>query len=143
MRTSEEFQEHENRSIVFFDGVCNFCNGTVDWVWKKNKIQNLYFSSLQSDFAQNFLSSKGITDVDMSTIYYYHQKGFKKKSKAVFSIMRQFRGGYRVLGAGLSILPALITDFFYDLVARNRYKIAGRRDSCRVPTTQERARFIE
>ena len=129
--------------ILFFDGVCNFCNSTVDWVWKRNKKQNLKFSSLQSEFAQDFLKQNNLETFDFSTLYFSQGGKIYKRSQAVFRIMRHFSGGWRILGSFLSIFPTFLTDPFYKLIANNRYKLYGKRDTCRLPTPEERDRFLE
>ena len=139
----EEADKYQKESIVFFDGICNFCNATVDWTWRRNKKENILYSSLQSDFATTFLGGKGIDLSDFSTMYFYQNGRLYKRSKAVFRMMTQFSGGFKILGHILSIIPASIADFFYNLIARNRYRIAGKRETCRLPTPEEKLRFLE
>ncbi|MBT8218936.1 MAG: DUF393 domain-containing protein [Bacteroidia bacterium] len=129
--------------IIFFDGVCNFCNATVDWIWKRNRKQNLFFSSLQSNFAQQFLLDQGIQNPDLSTIYFFDGNRLFNRSKAVLSIMRHFGFGYQLLSSMLNIFPAFIGDFVYDQIAQRRYNISGKRSTCRIPSQEERSRFFE
>ena len=82
----------ENKKIVFFDGVCNFCNSTVDFIWKNNKKRNLYYASLQSDFSKDKLLNNGIKDFDLKTIYYSDGKKVFEKSHAVFIILKSLDG---------------------------------------------------
>lgn len=139
----EELSKHHNKKIVFFDGVCNFCNGTVDWIWKYNNDENLYFSSLQSDFASMFLGNFNIKNIELNTIYFYDNGKVKERSKAVLSIMTYLKNPWKWIGSFLLIIPSFFSDFFYTIMAKVRYKIAGKRDTCRLPTKEERSRFLE
>ena len=62
---------HKTYDIVFFDGVCNFCNSTVDLIYSKNKKRNIFYSSLQSEFAKEFLGQHGINSTDLDTVIFY------------------------------------------------------------------------
>lgn len=135
--------EYISSSIVFFDGVCNFCNATVDWIWKRNKKENLYFSPLQSNFARKFLKENDIPDIDFRTIYFYDKGTLYARSKAVLRIMTNCNGIIKFTGILLNIVPAFIRDFFYNIIARNRHRILGRRDTCRIPTENEDKQFLE
>ena len=135
--------EAESRNIVFFDGHCNFCNGTVDWVWKRNRDEDLYFSSLQSDFAGEFLRKKGIDHLDLNTIYFHQEGQLYQKSSAVLRIMLHFNTLYRALARISLVIPGGFRDSIYMFIAKRRYRIAGQRETCRIPTPTERARFID
>ena len=140
---NRDLQEGSHKEIVFFDGVCNFCNSTVDLIWKKNKRENLFFSSLQSDFAQSFLKEKGIKSLDLHSIYFFEKGTIFKKSRAGLRIMTHFNGFYRVMAYILMIIPTFIADPVYSLIAKNRYKLSGQRDQCRIPGPEEKSRFLE
>ena len=133
----------ENKKIVFFDGVCNFCNSTVDFIWKNNKKRNLYYASLQSDFSKDKLLNSGIKDFDLKTIYYSDGKKVFEKSHAVFIILKSLNGVYPILGKIGLLLPRYISDFFYDIIAKNRYKWFGKFDYCKVPSSKWKEKFIE
>ena len=129
-------------SVILFDGVCNLCNRTVDFVLKNNYKQNLYFTSLQSPFGRQFLNDFDIPLHELNTLYYYHDDHLYNKSTAVLKILKELKGLYPLLSVFL-IVPTFIRDFFYDLLARSRYRIFGKRDSCRVPTEEEKPFFID
>ena len=133
----------ENFKIVFFDGVCNFCNGTVDFIWKKNKKRNLYYASLQSEFAKENLLNSGVRDVNLKTIYYKEGQKVYKKSQAVLRILKNLDGIYPLLANVALIIPKVISDYFYDIIARNRYSIMGKADSCRIPSKDEQEYFLD
>ena len=133
----------QNRKIVFFDGVCNFCNFNVDFIWRNNKKRNLFYTSLQSNFAKEKLLSSGIYDVNLRTIYFFDGSKFYDKSQAVFMIFKNLDGYfYPLLSKVNIIIPLFITNFFYDIISKNRYSIMGKRDSCRIPNKEEGAFFI-
>ena len=132
----------ENKKIVFFDGVCKFCNSTVDFIWNNNKKRNLYYASLQSDFSKDKLLNSGIKDFDLKTIYYSDGKKVFEKSHAVFIILKSLDGVYPILGKIGLLLPRYISDFFYDIIAKNRYKIMGKQETCRIPNKEEEEYFL-
>ena len=133
----------ENSKIVFFDGVCNFCNATVDFVWKHNKRRSLYYASLQSDIAKEKLLKRGVNDIKLRTIYYDDGHSVYQKSQAIFMILKNLDGiFYPLLGKIALIIPRIISDYLYDIISKNRYRIMGKRDSCRIPSIEEEEYFL-
>ena len=130
----------DERKIVFFDGVCNFCNGSVDFIWRNNPTRNIYYCPLQSEFAQKFLMQFD-EEIKLNTIYFYKEGKIYKKSKAVFLICFELKVPYRLLGR-LLIRFTWFGDIAYDLIAKNRYKILGKKDSCRLPSKDEERYFL-
>jgi predicted DCC family thiol-disulfide oxidoreductase YuxK len=125
--------------IVFFDGYCGLCNGFVDFMMKADKQALFKFSPLQSEYAKANLSPADVEDLK-SVVVLIDGKTYRKAEgvlKAVSSL-----GGIWKLSLGLGILPSSILNLGYNLVAENRYKIFGKSDTCRLPTPEERARFI-
>jgi len=134
----------ENRKIVFFDGVCNFCNFTVDFIWKHNKKRNLFYASLQSDFAKEKLLKRGVDNMTLQTIYYYDGYRVYEKSQAVFMILTSLDGIFYPLLAKIAlIIPRIIPDYLYDIISKNRYRIMGKRDSCRIPSIEDEEFFLD
>ena len=134
----------QNNKIVFFDGVCNFCNSTVDFIWRNNKKRNLYYASLQSDIAKEKLLRRGVDDMTIRTIYYYDGYRVYDKSQAAFMILTNLDGVFYPLLAKIAlIIPRIIADYFYDIISRNRYKIMGKRNSCRIPSIEETKYFLD
>ena len=80
----------KNKKIVFFDGVCNFCNKSVNFIWIRNSKRNIYYASLQSRFAKNRLFKLGV-DLKLDTIYFYDGNKLLKKSRAVFKILEDLK----------------------------------------------------
>ena len=134
----------KNSKIVFFDGVCNFCNATVDFIWRHNKKRNLYYASLQSDVSKEKLLRRGVDDMTLRTIYYYDGHKIYEKSQAVFMILTNLDGIFYPLLAKIAlIIPRTISDYFYEIISKNRYSIMGKRDSCRIPSTEEDEFFLD
>ena len=145
-KTQAEFnyKDYLNKQIVFFDGVCNFCNKTVDLIWKNNPERTIYYSSLQSEFAAQFLNHFGIANTDLDTFYFFDGQNIYDRSKAVgYVLVRLNRNLYRILGKLILNTPKFLADFLYQLFARNRYWLTGKSDTCRVPTEKESAYFLE
>lgn len=127
------------QKIVFFDGVCGLCNGFVDFVMKYDSRQNFMFSPLQSDFAKANLPPEYVNDL-RTMIVQIDGKTFKK-SHAVFSVLKDLGLPWSILSL-LQIFPNSILNFGYDFVATNRYRLFGKKASCRLPTPEQRQRFI-
>lgn len=138
----------ENGPILFFDGVCTLCNASVDFIIRHDKKSAFRFASLQSEFAQNELKKAGFynetnvfSENSMNTVVLLADGNVFKKSDAALEIARRL-GGFWSVFYFFKILPRPVRDFFYDLVARNRYRFFGKKETCRLPTSAERARFL-
>jgi predicted DCC family thiol-disulfide oxidoreductase YuxK len=126
--------------VIFFDGVCGLCNGFVDFIMKIDKNTQFKFSPLQSGYASQKLPSHYTQN--MSSVVYMDQKGqIFSKSEAVIRIMKDMGGIWNIAIAG-KILPDFLLNKAYDFVAENRYKVFGKKETCRLPTSEERARFV-
>jgi predicted DCC family thiol-disulfide oxidoreductase YuxK len=128
-----------SQNIIFFDGVCGLCNGFVDFVIARDKNNFFYFSPLQSDFAQKNLPAEFVND--LKTIVVRVDGQVYKKSRAVLKVTHLLGGLWKILTLA-NILPTSLLDFFYDLIATNRYKLFGKKETCRLPTPEERIRFL-
>lgn len=130
------------KNIVFFDGECNFCNSTVDFIWNHNRARDIYYSSLQSDFARSYLTEKGVESIDLDTIYFSLDGTIYNKTKAFIKILNHLSPRYKFLGGILYCTPIFFSNIVYDFIAGNRYRILGKKESCRIPTAEERNYFI-
>lgn len=130
-----------NRMIVLFDGVCNFCNYWVNFLLKRDKKNIFHFAALQSESGQELLKKFSLSTTDFDTFILIDGESYQTKSDAVISIAKNLPGFPRLLVIG-KFLPKIIRDFVYDLIAKNRYKIFGKRDNCRIPTTEEKEKFL-
>jgi predicted DCC family thiol-disulfide oxidoreductase YuxK len=129
----------KNEKIIFFDGYCGLCNGFVDFVLKHDRHQVFKFSPLQSDFAQANLPPEYVQD--LSSVVVSIDGHHFRKSKAVFAVFNYLGPGWKLLFP-FGFLPAPVLNYGYDLVAKNRYRFFGKRETCRLPSPQERSRFI-
>lgn len=127
--------------IVLFDGVCNFCESSVQFILRHDKTGSLRFASLQSEIGQQLLTAYGISHELQSVVFVESGKAYTK-SAAAFRIARYFGGWWKLLLV-FSILPAFITDFGYDIIAKNRYRWFGKKDACMIPSADIRSRFLE
>jgi predicted DCC family thiol-disulfide oxidoreductase YuxK len=128
------------KRIIFFDGYCNLCNSTVSFLFKIDKNHLFSFSSLQSKTAQLELPPQ---DLGLNTIVLLVGAEKSYRSTAILRILYELGGGYTILAMILSAIPVTVRDWFYNIVAKNRYKIFGKKDTCRVPTPEERSYFLD
>lgn len=128
--------------IILFDGVCNLCNASVQFVLKHEKESNLKFASLQSEFAKNILEKNGYDFKNYNTIVFIENGKFIFKSSAAFAIAKYLKFPFNLFNY-FHFLPKIITDFCYKNVSRNRYKIFGKSENCYVPTVELESRFVD
>lgn len=132
----------ENKSIVLFDGVCNLCNTAVQFIIKHDKSNQFLFASLQSDAAQDILLHFNQKNSDFDSIILIDDGKLHKKSTATLKILNKLSGFWKY-SYGLIIIPKFIRDFFYTIIAQNRYKWFGEKKSCSVPTKDLKTRFLD
>jgi predicted DCC family thiol-disulfide oxidoreductase YuxK len=128
--------------VLFYDGVCGLCDRVVQFVLARDRRGRFRFATLQGAFAARELPSRGGNPEDLDSVLVLTAEGrLLRRSRAVLFVLGELGGGWAVL-AWLRLLPAALTDVAYRLVARSRYRLFGRLDSCRLPRPAERARFI-
>ncbi|MEW4489538.1 DCC1-like thiol-disulfide oxidoreductase family protein [Thalassoglobus sp. JC818] len=140
MNSSVESPNDETAPIVFFDGVCGFCNGTVDFLMKRDPDHHLRFAPLQGATAQKLLTEE---QRNLDSIVFKESTDVWKKSAAIVRILWKIGGVWSFLGTLLWLVPFPIRDFFYGLIARVRYRIFGKREACRMPSEEERNVMLE
>lgn len=128
--------------LVLFDGVCNSCNWIVDRLLRLDRGDEFRFSSLQSPLGHAMRERFGIPADRLDTLVVVHRGRAYTYSAAAFVILGRLPYPYRAL-SWLGVLPRFLTDFLYRLYARHRYRLFGKSDTCRIPTAQERAKFLE
>jgi predicted DCC family thiol-disulfide oxidoreductase YuxK len=128
-------------SVIFFDGVCNLCNGAVQFVIRRDKEGRFKFSSLQSDYAKESLGDFGIDASMLESILLLENGKLHKKSEAVLRINRRLPFPWPMLSI-FWIIPRGLRDVIYEWVANNRYRWFGRKDVCMVPTPELQTRFL-
>lgn len=132
---------NKGKHIVLFDGVCNFCNASVNFVIDRDKAGKLAFASLQSDIGRNLLKENNYWDTQLTSVLFIKNGKVYEKSDAALEIARELSGAWSMLYA-FKIVPRPLRNLVYDWIARNRYKWFGQQDSCRIPTPELKARFI-
>ena len=122
--------------IVIFDGVCGFCNKSIDLLIKLDKDKLFKYTSLQGEYVKKLDIAK-----DLESIVFYEEGKIYYKSTAVLKILRSL-GGVGILANIFFIIPKFIRDFIYDVIAKYRYTIFGKMETCRMPKVEERALFL-
>ncbi|MFB1022395.1 MAG: thiol-disulfide oxidoreductase DCC family protein [Vicingaceae bacterium] len=130
------------QKIVFFDGVCNLCNGSVNFLIKQDKKGVLKFASLQSDYAKKMIPKDVLNRENLDTIIFYNDGKFYDRSSAVLKICKALGGKYYVFLVGY-LIPRFIRDGLYRFIANNRYKWFGKKEQCRIPTADLKERFLD
>lgn len=127
--------------IILFDGVCNFCNYWVNFILKRDKKNYFKFASLQSESGQALLKKNGLPKDDFDSFILIAENKIYKKSEAAFIVAKRLSGISKII-LPFKILPTRFTDLVYDFIANNRYKFFGKREFCRIPSPDEKNRFI-
>ena len=127
--------------IVFFDGVCGLCNAIVDWIMARDPIGRFRFAPLQGSTAAQVLSEH--ERADLNTIVILKKRRLFRRSDAVVEILLDLGRPWRTLGFALRFTPRFVRDLGYRAVAKSRYRIFGKLDACRLPTAEERKRFLD
>ena len=129
-----------DKPVIFFDGHCNFCNRWVDWLVRLDKSKKVFIASLQGKTASRILP--GDISKDLQTIVLYQKSELFYKSTAIFRLAGIIKGPLLLLLV-FCWLPLGLTDRIYDFVAKNRHRFMGQRQTCRVPTKEEKDHFLE
>jgi predicted DCC family thiol-disulfide oxidoreductase YuxK len=131
----------ESHSIILFDGVCNFCNSSVNFLIDRDPNGRFRFGALQSEEGLAVLREHGLPVDYFDSIVMIEEGRVWVASDAVLRATRHMPGLWPVLGV-FWIIPRPIRDAVYNWIARNRYRWFGKRESCRIPTPEYRARFL-
>ena len=131
-----------DKPIILFDGVCNLCQGSVQFVLKHDTRRQFLFASLQSPVATELISTFQNTSAQTDSFVLIENGKMYTRSTAALRVCRRLNGGLPVL-YGLIIIPAFIRDAVYDLVSGNRYKWFGKSKECWLPTPELSARFLD
>lgn len=130
------------KKIILFDGVCNLCNGSVQFVIKRDKKDRFRYAALQSEVGQQLVQERHIDTKEVDSIILIEPGvAYFTKSDAALEIAKDLGGVWRLM-ALFHWVPRSIRNFVYDFVARNRYKWFGKKEACMVPTPELQTKFL-
>ncbi|WP_340073680.1 thiol-disulfide oxidoreductase DCC family protein [Leptobacterium sp. I13] len=133
----------KGKKIILFDGVCNLCNGSVRFILKRDKKEVFLFAALQSEVGEQLVKERSIdTSVIDSIILIDPGIAYYARSTAALEIAEEFGGLWSILRVFKWLLPTSLRDWFYDIIAKNRYKWFGKKEHCMIPTPELKARFL-
>lgn len=130
----------DSYSIVFFDGHCHLCNGWVNFLLRRKNKNRFRFAPLQGSAAREILNLPAGQIPE--TILYFRQKRLHQQSDAVLHIFHDLGGAWKLMWF-FAIIPGFIRNYFYRIIARNRYRWFGKAETCRMPEPGERALFLD
>jgi predicted DCC family thiol-disulfide oxidoreductase YuxK len=127
--------------VILFDGVCNLCNGSVQWVLLRDKRSVFHFAALQSETGARILQKFGLPADALNTVVLAFEDRIYTESDAVIEVARRLGGVWRLLTI-FKIVPRPLRNAVYRFVGRNRYRWFGKSESCLLPRPEWRARFV-
>ncbi len=131
----------QNQPLVLFDGVCNLCNTSIQYIIKNDHQQKFKFASLQSDAAKEILLQFQKNNSDLDSIILIYKGKIYSHSSAIIRVAKLL-GGINLFAIIFWIVPKPIRDWVYNYIAKNRYKWYGKRESCMIPTEGLKKRFL-
>ena len=138
-----KLQLPNDKKLILFDGVCNLCNASVQYVIKHDKKNLFLFTPLQSDTGKQIIHAYNIdTSKTDSILLYTPEKGIYYKSTAALKIATNLKFPINLM-AGFFIVPTSIRDLLYNYIAKNRYNWFGKRESCMIPTPELKSKFLD
>ena len=140
MNMDETEKNGEDQYLIIYDGVCNFCNGAVSFIIKRDKSERFIFSPMQSDYAQAIIREKSVETVGVDTFMLVKNGQVYLWSDAALEITRDLTGFWSLFRV-FSILPSGFRDVFYKLFARNRIRLFGGTNNCQMPDKHLLSRF--
>lgn len=136
------FSSTAHSNIILFDGVCNLCSSSVQFIIKRDPNSMYRFASLQSDFGQQVLSRFGLSTSDFHSIVLLSGNKIFQRSNAALEIAKNLSGGWPLFYA-FKIIPRFIRDPVYNWISRNRYSWFGKKDACWLPSPELKSRFLD
>ncbi|MEZ4788350.1 MAG: DCC1-like thiol-disulfide oxidoreductase family protein [Flavobacterium haoranii] len=133
----------ENKKIILFDGVCNLCDASVQFIIKHDKKDIFRFVAIQSELGQNIIKYLGIdTSKTDSIILYEPGIAYYFKAEAALNIAKELNSWHSILYVFIHV-PNFIKNGIYDFIAKNRYKWYGKKEACIIPTPELKAKFLD
>jgi predicted DCC family thiol-disulfide oxidoreductase YuxK len=130
------------QAVIFFDGVCNLCNGAIQFIIKRDKQETFRFSALQSNYAKEILPNYFSTTKQTDSIILLQNGKIYQQSTAALKIARRLSGLWPAVYIFI-IVPKFIRDAVYHYIAKNRYRWFGKQESCWVPTPELKDKFLD
>lgn len=127
--------------VLLYDGVCGFCNSSVQFILKHDKAGRFRFAALQSEYAQEMLRRFGMRTDDFDTVVLVEDGRPYTRSTAALKVARGLGGAWKALYA-LVVVPRFVRDFAYNQFAKHRYRVFGKLDACMLPPPEARSRFL-
>jgi predicted DCC family thiol-disulfide oxidoreductase YuxK len=134
--------------IILYDGVCGLCNRFVQFIIRRDGDGVFRFASLQSSLAARILARHAVAPATLDTVYVVldyelPRESLLSRSDAAIFVLKQLGGSLRPVALSLQLLPKFLRDIYYNIIARHRYRIFGRFDTCPIPSDQDRTRFLD
>ena len=127
--------------IILFDGVCNLCASFIQFIIKRDPEGKFRFASMQSETGKALLIKCGLSTTEFNSFVYISHDGHFLKSTAGLKLLKELGGIYQFL-YWFIIIPKPLRDFIYTIVAKNRYQLFGKKDSCAIPSSDFEGRFL-
>ncbi|HEY3167972.1 MAG TPA: thiol-disulfide oxidoreductase DCC family protein [Candidatus Binatia bacterium] len=128
-------------NLVLFDGVCNLCTASVQFIIRHDQAAIFSFAPLQSEIGREICRTQGLDPADVQTFVLISRGRMLVRSDAAIEVVSRFGGAWKFLTI-LRLIPRVARDWIYSVVARNRYRWFGRTDACMIPTADVKARFL-
>jgi predicted DCC family thiol-disulfide oxidoreductase YuxK len=128
--------------IILFDGVCNLCNNSVQFIIKRDRKGVFKFSPIQSDAGQALFVEYSIDSAEVDSIVYIKDDRYFIQSSAILNILRDIGGIWKLCYLFI-LVPPFIRDYFYRFIAKSRYSVFGKRDRCMIPSKENENRFLD
>jgi predicted DCC family thiol-disulfide oxidoreductase YuxK len=131
----------KNKTILLFDGYCNLCHSSVQFILRHEKNNSIYFTSLQSPIGIEILNQYSINPNKIDSLVLIQKNKAYIKSSAALRVTKYLKGLYPI-AFSLLIIPSFLRNWVYDYIAKNRYKWFGKMSSCLVPDENLSKRFL-
>lgn len=135
-------ENNSAKKIVLFDGVCNLCSGSVQFILKRDKKNQFLFGSLQGNYGQEMLRKYRLPANEFNSFMLIEEEKLYTKSSGALRMLKHLGGAWALLYVFI-VVPKFIRDAVYNLVARNRYKWFGKKNECWLPGPEWKARFLD
>lgn len=129
------------KAIILFDGVCNLCNGAVNFIIERDNKKYFQFAALQSTTGKSILEKFNIKVNNLETIILVENEKYYVKSTAALRIAKRLPSAWSFFYLFI-LIPVFLRDGSYSLIAKNRYRWFGKKEQCRIPTLELQKRFV-